>query len=62
MIRFFALFICIKNFVPITSRRYFFEKLLARRKHLFFLAKKLLKVSHVFFRSKSIYAVVKEFL
>ena len=61
-IRFFAQFVCIKNFGPIISRRYFLEKLLARRKHLFFSAKKLLKMSHVFFRCKSIYAVVKEFL
>ena len=62
MIRFFAQFVCMKNFGPITSGHYFFEKLLARWKHLFFSAKKLLKVSHVFFRCKSIYAVVKEFL
>ena len=61
-IRFFAQFVRIKNFGPITSRRYFFEKLLARRKHLVFSAKKLLKVSHVFFRCKNICAVVKEFL
>ena len=61
-IKFFAQFVCIKNLGPISSRRCFFEKLLARRKHFVFSAKNLLKVSHVFFRCKSIYAVVKEFL
>ena len=53
-VRFFAQFVCIKNFGPITSRHYFLEKLLARRKHFVFSAKKLLKVSHVFFHCKSI--------